>query len=102
MKRLPPGRSRKAWREDVAKGWRPHADRGSSSYADACQALLGQCELTSKSRIGHGYENSPMARAWETLTRELVQHRRDNTRRDARSMAKASPRGEAIIVIGEN
>jgi hypothetical protein len=73
MKRLPPGRPTKAWREDVVKGWRPHADRESPSYADACQALLGQCELTSRSRAGHGYESAPMARVWETLTRELVQ-----------------------------
>ena len=62
-----------------------HSDRGSHycAYDDQNQLRpLGM--IPSLSRKGNCYDNAPMERVWGTLKTELVHHRRDTTREQAR------------------
>jgi putative transposase len=61
------------------------SDRGSQYCAQAYQDQIRQCGMTaSMSRRGNCYDNAPMESFWGPLTNELVHHRRDETRQQAR------------------
>ena len=62
-----------------------HSDRGSQYAATRDQRLFGEHGLTpSISRTGNCWDNACVERFFGTLTRELVYHRRDETREAAR------------------
>jgi transposase InsO family protein len=62
-----------------------HSDRGSQYCAQDDPAQLRQLGLPpSMSRKGNCYDNAPMESFWGTLKNELVPHRRDETREQAR------------------
>jgi putative transposase len=62
-----------------------HSDRGSQYAATRDQRLLGEHGLTpSMSRTGNCWDNACIERFFGTLTRELVYHRRYETREAAR------------------
>ena len=62
-----------------------HSDRGSQYCAHDYQDQLRQFGMIpSMSRKGNCYDNAPMESFWGTLKNELVHHRRDETREQAR------------------
>jgi len=68
-----------------ARGLIHHSARGSQYCAHAYQATLRQFGMIpSMSRKGTCDDNAPMESFWGTLKNELVQHRRDETREQAR------------------
>lgn len=68
-----------------ARGRIHHSDRGSQYGAQAYQATLRPFGMIpAMSRKGNCYDNAPMESFWGTLKKELVHHRRDETREQAR------------------
>jgi transposase InsO family protein len=62
-----------------------HSDRGSQYASEAYQALITAHGISaSMSRNGNCYDNAPMESFFSTLKQELVQHRRYQTRAEAR------------------
>lgn len=68
-----------------APGLIHHSDRGAHDCAPVYQATLRQFGMIpSMSRKGNCYDNASMESFWGTLKNELVQHRHDETREQAR------------------
>lgn len=73
------------WAKRPRPGLIHPSDRGAQYCAQDYQDQVRQCGMTaSMSRRGNGYDNAPMERFWGTLKNELVHHRRDDTREQAR------------------
>lgn len=71
--------------EAPAPGTDSPLHRGAQYCAQDYQDQVRQFGMTaSMSRRGNCYDNAPMERFWGTLKNELVHHRRDETREQAR------------------
>ncbi len=73
------------WATRPRPGLIHHSDRGSQYCAQDYHDQVRQFGMTaSMSRRGNGSDNAPRESFWGTLKNELVHHRRDETREQAR------------------